>query len=44
MHKTDTESAKLWPIIAPLQILHGSSLESKLQPLQAIANYGVFPY
>lgn len=44
MHKIDIGSAKLCQIIAPLQIFHGSNLVSKLQPLQAIVNYGAFSY
>lgn len=44
MHKIDILSAKLCQFIAPLQIIPDSSLVSKLQPLQAIANCGVFPH
>lgn len=44
MHKIDVGSAELCQVVAAVQIFCGSNFVSKLQPLQKIANYGVFPY
>lgn len=43
MHKIDIGSAELSQVVAVVQIFCVSDFVSKLQPLQEIANYGVFP-